>query len=78
MTSFRAFYVIMTRDTVLIRTEEDFKWRQLKRMKDENKEKEQKGCAGLTQNLGPLARSCSADWLEEMPMLHPLIGLPLK
>lgn len=68
----------MTRDTVLIRTEEDFKWRQLKRMKGENKEKEQKGCAGLTQNLGSLVSSCSAEWLEETPMLYPVIGLPLK
>lgn len=33
----------MTRDTVLIGFEEDFKWKQLERMKEENKEKEQKG-----------------------------------
>lgn len=63
----------MTRDAVLIRTEGDFKWKEL-----ENKEKEQKSYTGHTQNLGPLVRSIPADWLEEIHILHLFFRLPLE
>lgn len=69
----------MTGDT-LIRTEGDYisKWKELKKMKETEKEKEQKGHAGLGQSLEPLLRNCPAHWLEGTHMPHSLFVLPLR
>lgn len=67
----------MTRDTVLIRTEEDVKWKELKRRKEEKEEGTERLCGAYAEPR--------ATWEEPpcrlaggAPVLYPLFRLPLR